>query len=66
MNYNLCVESMPETDYDPDYGTPGMPENLACRPCQRVWHAGHAREFGMPEILLGMNYLLLEPRLLAA
>ena len=64
-NYNLCVESMPETDFV----MPGMTQIMARRAFQRIWHAGHARKFGMPgmpEILLGMNYLLLEPRLLAA
>ena len=64
-NYNLCVESMPETDF----GMPGMTQIMARPACQRIWHAGHVRKFGMPgmpEILLGMNYLLLEPRLLAA
>ena len=67
-NYNLCVESMPETDF----GMPGMTQIMARPACQRIWHAGHVREFskfGMPgiqEILLDMNYLLLEPRLLAA
>ena len=56
---------MPETDF----GMPGMTQTMARPACQRIWHAGHVRKFGMPgmpEILLGMNYLLLEPRLLAA
>ena len=56
---------MPETDF----GMPGMTQIMARPASQRIWHAGHARKFGMPgmpEILLGMNYLLLEPRLLAA
>ena len=64
-NYNLCVESMPETDF----GMPGMTQIMARPAFQRIQHAGHVRKFGMPgmpEILLGMNYLLLEPRLLAA
>ena len=64
-NNNLCVDSMPETDFV----MPGMTRIMARRAFQRIWHAGHARKFGMPgipEILLGMNYLLLEPRLLAA
>ena len=42
---------------------------LACPAWPRLSHARHARKFGMPgmpEILLGMNYLLLEPRFLAA
>ena len=64
-NYNLSVESMPETDF----GMPGMTQIMARPAYQRIWHAGHARKFGMPgmpEILLGMNYLILEPMLLAA
>ena len=63
-NYNLCVESMPETDF----GMPGMTQITARPASRRIWHAGHARKFGMPgmpEILVGMNYLLLEPRPLA-
>ena len=55
---------MPETDFV----MPGMTQIMARRAFQRIWHAGHARKFGMPgmpEILLGVNYLLLEPRLLA-
>ena len=50
-NYNLCVESMPETDF----GMPGMTQIMARPACQRIWHAGHARKFampGMPEILV--------------
>ena len=42
---------------------PGMKENLACRARQRIWHARHAGDFGTLG-MLGMNYLLLEPRLL--
>ena len=64
-NYNLCVESMPETDF----GMLGMTQIMARPACQKIWHARHVREFGMPgmpEILLGMNYLLLETRLLTA
>ena len=56
-NYNPCVESMPETDFwharhDPDYGTPGIPENLACRACQKIWHARHAGDFAGYELLI--------------
>ena len=77
-NYNLCVESMPETDF----GIPDMTQIMARPACQRIWHAGHEREFGMPgtpENLAcpacrrfwhaghaGYELLLLEPRLLAA
>ena len=43
-NYNLCVESMPETDF----GMPGMTQFMARPACQRIWPAGHVREFGMP------------------
>ena len=46
-----------------------MTQIMARPVCQRIWNAGHARKFGIPgmqEILLVMNYLLLEPRLLAA
>ena len=43
-NYNLCVESMPKTDF----GMPGMTQIMARPACQRIWHAGHARKFGMP------------------
>ena len=53
-SYNLCVENMPETDF----GMPGMTQIMARPACQRIWHAGHVRKFGMPgmpEILLGMN-----------
>ena len=53
-NYNLCVESIPETDF----GLPGMTQIMARPACQRIWHARHVRKFGMPgmsEILLGMN-----------
>ena len=69
---------MPETDF----GMPGMTQIMARPPCKRIWHAGHVREFGMlgmPENLAcpacrrfwhagqaGMNYLLLERRLLAS
>ena len=56
---------MPETDF----GMPGMTQIMARPACQGIWHTGHVRKFGMPgmpEILLGMNYLLLEPKLLAA
>ena len=42
-NYNLCVESMPETDF----GMPGMTQIMARPACKRIWHAGHVREFGM-------------------
>ena len=42
-----------------------MPENLARWACQRIWHARHAGDFGTLG-MLGMNYLLLEPRLLGA
>ena len=35
---------MPETDF----GMPGMTQIMARPACQRIWHAGHAREFGMP------------------
>ena len=50
---------MPETDF----GIPDMTQNLACRARQRIWHARHAGDFGTLG-MLGMNYLLLEPRLL--
>ena len=43
-NYNLCVESMPETDF----GMPGMTQIMARPACQRIRLAGHVREFGMP------------------
>ena len=43
-NYNLSVESMPETDF----GMPGMTQIMARPAYQRIWHAGHARKFGMP------------------
>ena len=43
-NYNLYVESMPETEF----GMPGMTKIMARPACQRIWHARHAREFGMP------------------
>ena len=42
-NYNLCVESIPETDF----GMPGMTQIMARPACKRIWHAGHVREFGM-------------------
>ena len=47
-NYNLCVEGMPETDF----GMPGMPENLASRACQKIWHARHAGDFAGYEFLI--------------
>ena len=50
-NNNLCVDSMPETDFV----MPGMTRIMARRAFQRIWHAGHARDFA--------GY---EPRLLAA
>ena len=25
---------------------PGMPENLTCQACQKIWHARHAGDFG--------------------
>ena len=40
----MCVESMPETEF----GIPGMTQIMARPACQRIWHAGHVREFGMP------------------
>ena len=43
-NYNLCVESMPETDF----GMSGMTQIVARPACQRIWHAWHARKLGMP------------------
>ena len=39
---------MPETDF----GMPGMPENLACRACQKIWHARHAGDFAGYEFLI--------------
>ena len=47
-NYNLYVEGMPETDF----GMPGMPENLACRACQKIWYARHAGDFAGYELLI--------------
>ena len=41
---NLCVESMPETDF----GMPGMTQIMARPAFQRIQHAGHVRKFGMP------------------
>ena len=38
--------------HDPDYGTPGIPENLACRACQKIWHARHAGDFADYELLI--------------
>ena len=52
---------MPETDF----GIPDMTQIMARPACQRIWHAGHAGDFATLG-MLGMNYLLLEPRLLAA
>ena len=67
--YNLCVESMPETDF----GMPSMTQLMArlgrvcraSRASQKIRHARHAGDFGTLG-MLGTNYLLLEPRLLAA
>ena len=47
-NYNLCVESMPETDFV----MPGMTQIMARRACQKIWHAQHARDFARYELLI--------------
>ena len=47
-NYNLCVESMPETDF----GMPGMTQIMARREWQRIWHARHAGYFAGYELLI--------------
>ena len=47
-NYNLCVESMPETDF----GMPGMTQIMARPACQRIWHARHAGDFAGYELLI--------------
>ena len=52
---------MPETDF----GIPGMTHIMARPACQRIWHVRHAGNFGTLD-MLGLNYLLLEPSIVAA
>ena len=57
-NYNLCVESVPETDF----GMPGMTQIMARPAFRRIQHAGHVRKFGMPGMRDFAGYELLITR----